>query len=125
MSLRRRVHAPQLIAVGVSGLGIGWLTGVSASPVISIVLASILAVSTAVIATLAGLDARPESDFCPSTLKPNAWPVAVLIIGVICGAMIGIRTRVNEWIGPGPAQIARRWRAAGLNLSTEAIVKRV
>jgi hypothetical protein len=118
-------RARQLIAIGLSGIGLGWLTGLSASPVISIVLTSVFAVATGVITALSSIDQPKDGQTKGPLHRADAWPVAVLLLAIVFGSMVGIRARVNEWIGDSPSRIARRWRSEGLPLSTDAIVKQL
>jgi hypothetical protein len=125
MSISKRPQIPRLAAVCLSGIGVGWLTGVSASPVVAVLLASVLAVATSVVTTLSGIEVSADGEPHQTKPRPDPWPIAVLILSVVCGSLIGIRARVNEWLGQSPAEIERKWQTAGLSLTTEDIVKRL
>lgn len=96
------------LALLVAGLGIGWLTGLSLTPVIGTVLTSILG---AVGGAAAGLTVLGSD-------KPKyhtSWPVALLIIGIAAGGPLGILARTNNLFGPMFAdseETAERQRAA-------------
>ena len=77
----------------VAGLGIGWLTGLSVSPVVGTVLTSILGAVAGVVAGLTILDMEKPKLY-------NPWPVALLILGIALGSPLGILARTNDLFGP-------------------------
>jgi hypothetical protein len=94
----------------VTGLGIGWLTGLSASPVVSIVITSLTGSAAAIVAVLSGLKDEPDDDGALEKDKPSPlrWqvdpaPVALLVIGLLLGALAGIWIRTHNWLSPPPA----------------------
>lgn len=84
-----------------SGVLIGFLTGLSVSPVTSIVLTSVVAVVVATTSAVAAItskagDSNPDARAWPEV---NPMPVAVLLVGITAGSMIGIFTRSHDWLG--------------------------
>ena len=63
----------------VAGVGIGWLVGLSVSPVVGIVVTGLVAAGAAVASILAGGEPTALARF-PS--RHAVWPLAVLIIGM-------------------------------------------
>lgn len=111
---RLTVHSSVLI----SGLGMGWLVGLSVSPVISIVITSITGAVAAVITALSGLEEKAKWSVSPV-------PLALLVVGLAIGSGVGIRTRNLDWFGRNLAAEAVMWEAAGLTLDKSEIVQRM
>lgn len=107
-----------LLAIGV---GIGWLIGLSVSPVVSIVITSITGSAAAIIATLSGLedkDDKPEETNKGQTFR-HRWnidplPLATLVFGILVGSAIGIWARNHSWLGSQVESEVTQWRRAGL-----------
>jgi hypothetical protein len=89
---------PQLAWTVVIGVGVGWLAGLSASPVIATVLASLLGLAGGVVAAAQGID----KDLRPSSILAgvDARPVAALVLGVALGAPLGILARTYDLFEP-------------------------
>jgi hypothetical protein len=115
---RPRPHAftiTQAIAVFVSGLGIGWLVGLSASPVVSGVIASLLGVAAGVVTTFRGASASSAKSFIT-----DARPVAILVVGVALGATVGVTVRTHDLLSP-PAKLEQ---AAQSTVSKDNLISR-
>jgi hypothetical protein len=85
----------QLLSVLVIGAGIGWLAGLSISPVIGTVLASLLGVAGGIVAGVHSV-ARTQGD--GGTVAPmsiDARPAALLVLGISLGAPFGIIARTH------------------------------
>lgn len=135
-----------------SGLGVGWLVGMSVSPVLHIVVASIVACVAAVVSGLAGVkalsgvvnDSRSADDgkqtgaqtlsaqndrtgmLVPARARStvvDARPIGLLLLGIGAGSCFGIYARTNEWLGPDLNHVTSRWSKTGL--SQAAIAQRV
>lgn len=113
-----------------SGAGIGWLAGLSVSPIIAQILSTILGVLAAVLAVLSGVkwsadqkDAAPyeqgsapaEKDVLQKISTVSAVPAGVLIIGLVIGSMLGMTARTHDWFGFDPAGETERWTGLGLD----------
>jgi hypothetical protein len=117
MPIKDRKHnALQVGALIVTGLGIGWLAGLSASPVVSIVITSVTGSAAAVVAALSGL----KSD---TTDKPQPWkidpmPLGLLILGLIIGSLMGLYLRTHNALSPSALTLSEeitQWTNAGLD----------
>lgn len=108
-----------------SGLGLGWLMGLSVSQVLYIIVTSILTLVVGVTSTLADLNvANHEANSSSSgngikgklnsQVKATPFPIAILIIGLVIGASFGVYARTNEWLGPNVQSFVRKWQATGL-----------
>lgn len=101
-------RASVIIALVVTGLGIGWLVGMSVSPVISIVITSLSGAAAVVIAVFSGVReklANPKM----STSAIGRWlklvtpvPVMWLVIGIVAGTCLGVWARTHNWLGCEP-----------------------
>lgn len=124
---RRIVGIGNVIGLFASGLGLGWLVGLSVSPVLQVIVASIIALAVAATSALAGL--KPESDttassgaegkgssprFVPSGLRVSLLPLTLLIVGIATGASAGIFTRTNNLLGLMPEISSKRWSGTGI-----------
>ena len=92
--------AGQICALLIAGFGIGWLAGLSLSPVVSTLLAGIMSVVGGVVAGLASAGsevARP---------RVNAWPAAILVLGVAMGSPAGIVARSHNLFGRATVEAA-------------------
>jgi hypothetical protein len=93
------------IALAVSGIGIGWLVGLSASPVTATVIAALMALVATSVGLIAGLRPTEESPlFLPGGAKfvreASAVPVAIVIMSIAAAAPVGIAARAYHWFGP-------------------------
>ena len=113
----------------ISGIGIGWLAGLSVSPVIAQILSTILGVLAAVLAVLSGVkwtadqkDGEPGEQGSPPAGKHalqkinmvSAVPAGILIVGLVFGSMLGMTARTHDWFGFDPAGEIDRWTGLGL-----------
>lgn len=84
------------IAFLVLGLGVGWITGLSMSPVVAPVLGTVLGVASAVVAAAAGVNVR-DREVIPKQVDP--WPLVFLVVGLSLGAPMGVVVREHGWLG--------------------------
>ena len=118
----------------ISGLGLGWLVGLSVSPVIQIILTSLIAIIVTLSGALAGISATqpgndPQEDnkkrrSLSSALDP--LPIMCLVMGLAAGSSLGVYARTNDWLGAASKPqkpFAEEWSDTGL--SKEEITKRV
>jgi hypothetical protein len=113
------------IAVALAGLAIGWIAGLSVSPVVSSIMAALLAIGVAVVAALAGLPGnspQPRTDeenanarTSNSNVAVNPIPVAVFTVCLALGASFGVYVRSNHWLAPVPTlAVVNQWSSLGL-----------
>jgi len=122
----------------VSGAIIGWLVGLSASPTVQVVITSILAIIGGLLGALAEIK-RPETGGEASPLgegvgsgalvpvpvspKLSPVPIALLLIGVFLGSLLGLRARTHDWFGAEPQPLINKWKSTGLK--DEEIARRL
>ena len=80
------------LSLVVAGLGLGWLVGLSLTPVIGAVLTSLLGLVAGVVAGLSVLSTDKVKIY-------NTWPMALLILGIAVGASAGVLARTNDLLG--------------------------
>jgi hypothetical protein len=84
--------------LSVIGLGIGLLAGLSVSPVLSIVLTSLVgaaATFTAVFGNYIGARTRSLPEVSQKKLDTHPAPLAVLVVTLVVGALVGLYSRVH------------------------------
>jgi len=97
-----------VLLLGASGLGIGWLVGMSVSPVLAVVVTSLLAAAAAAASVLSGIQ-KSETD-----RSLNVIPVFVLILGIVAGSVVGVLTRTRSWLSAptdDPTPTVLKWSA--------------
>jgi hypothetical protein len=97
-----------MLLLGASGLGIGWLVGMSVSPVLAVVVTSLLAAAAAGASVLSGIQ-RSETD-----RSINIVPVFVLVLGIVVGSVAGVLTRTHSWLSAptdDPTPTVLKWSA--------------
>ncbi len=113
--------------IGIIGLGIGWLAGLSLSPVIANIIATVVTAAAAIVAAIGGLEEKavtPADSTSPAAdgnhlpdnskgvesriaktvdavgrLHVNPWPLAVLFIGLFFGTSAGNWARAHDIFG--------------------------
>jgi hypothetical protein len=98
-------------ALMVCGLGVGWLIGLSISPVVAVAVTAVMTVVVGLAGALAGLE-QPHADGQRPSLRSqslNPTPLMVLVIGIVAGSGLGITARANAWLSPTVDQVAKRW----------------
>jgi hypothetical protein len=110
------------LSLVITGFGIGWLVGLSVSPVVSVVITSVTGSAAAVIAAMSGIEGKEDKPedadkVQTSEFKWNVtpFPIAMLVIGLIVGSTFGILARNHNWMGSGLSSELERWTNAGLD----------
>lgn len=106
-----RAPAGELAMAGLVGLGVGYIIGLTITPVMTIVVGSMMSLVTCASGILAGL--RPaftdkveithtSAKGRGSRLSPiSLYPIAFIIIGMAIGTTAGIWTRTHNLLGSG------------------------
>jgi len=91
-------------AIWTAGVAVGWLTGLSVSPVLATVLASVLGILAGAVTSIRSpRRSREKRDILIHL--PLAVPVGLLMTGIAAGAPLGIVARTHRWFEPPPQQI--------------------
>lgn len=116
------------------GLGIGWLTGLSSSPVVNLVIAGVIGLVTAFNGSQAvQADKKDESQLPMKSYRPNLTygHLAIVVAGIIVGSSAGVLARTHEWLGAAifPLNSTAQSREidfwVGQNLDKEFVVNRL
>ena len=97
-----------ITALVVTGFGIGWLAGLSVSPVVSIVLTMVTGSVATIIAALSGVKEEfLKAEAQPTVLKRllaavTPVPLAWLVVGLLIGSSWGLWARTHNWFSPDP-----------------------
>lgn len=91
----------QLFSLLIVGLSIGWLAGLSVSPVIASILASVVGIAGGIVAGARSLS-RDSSSGSPSgsLTQLDARPAAALVLGIALAAPLGIVARTHGVFEP-------------------------
>ena len=117
------------LCVAASGAAIGWLAGLSVSPVIQVTITSLLTVLVSLTSALASINLS-GTDAGASEERPrrrvlslvSPAPVALLVVALACGASVGAYARSNDWLGASASRIAKEWKETGLS-RTEILLR--
>ncbi len=117
------------------GVGIGWLIGLSVSPVVSIVITAVTGSAAAIIAALSGLEDKPDEGQAANRPKPpllrwniDPLPLMLLVVGILLGSLLGIKARNDGWLGTDLSIEVKKWTDAGLveaGFTQEELVRRL
>jgi hypothetical protein len=93
---------PEAVYLLIVGLGVGWLTGLSTSPVIAGVLSSIMGIAGGVVVGLRSIGKDSSSTDVGNNEKSqvSALPAALLVIGIALAAPLGILARTYHVFEP-------------------------
>lgn len=102
-----------LLGLVLSGLSLGWLMGMSVTPVVKDVLMAVLAVVTTFLTAFAGISGNKQADNdnpIISRMKSfDAFPVGVFLVFLALGSVVGVLTRTNAVLGPSHRWLGKRW----------------
>lgn len=135
-----------LLCLLFSGLALGWLVGLSISPVIQTILSALIALLVSVSTALASISnaetgpaekadlARNDStagseDPAPANARKllrsqvDPIPVMFMVIGLACGSTVGVLGRTHNWLGARNNILVEEWKDTGL--SAKEITTRV
>jgi hypothetical protein len=137
-----KIPLKHLIAISISGLGIGFLVGLSASPVVNGLIAGIVSLAAGIVSALCGvrletskpseasgaenqnLDVASQSSDSGSTTRVTPVPIAFLVVSIVLGSILGIGARTQEWFAESPDHLAEKWQKS-TGLSKEIIAQRL
>ncbi len=123
--MQKRAAGPNTSLIGayllITGMGIGWLIGLSVSPVVSIVITTVTASAATIIAALSGLEDKPDEGKEANRQKPlllrwnvDPLPLMLLVVGIFLGSLLGIKARNAGWLGTDLSIEVKKWTDEGL-----------
>lgn len=89
-------HAISLVIIGI---GVGWLTGLSISPVVAGLLSSIIGAVLVLAAILSGFSYGDNASPIKNVSDISPVPFALLMVGIILGTSSGIWVRTHNVLG--------------------------
>ena len=89
-------HAISLVIIG---FGVGWLTGLSISPVVAALLSSIIGAVLVLAAVLSGFSYGDNASLIKNVSDISPVPFALLMVGIIAGTSSGIWVRTHNVLG--------------------------
>jgi hypothetical protein len=103
---KKWAHGGRAACIVISGSCVGYLAGLSVSPVAGVVLSGVVAVVVALTSALAGLgteipssEATAKSPVRRTPMAVNPVPVTLLLLGIVAGSTTGIWSRTHDWLG--------------------------
>lgn len=117
------------VTILITGTALGWLIGMTASPVTQGVIATLLAAIVGLVTALAGMkfdQTRPDALGADTRNRIfikgiDPLPVMALVLGIALGAALGIYTRSHNLLGSeadagiDPAQVIAKYAPLGLD----------
>lgn len=114
-----------LVAAGITGLAVGCLVGLSASPTVQAVLSVVMGSVAAIIAAISGIDegaiskavdkvlpnddrlenddvakgTSNRADLSSDRRSMNPWPLAIFVLFLLVGSGFGLFARTHNWLG--------------------------
>lgn len=114
--VQRKYHTG--LSLIIIGFGVGWLAGLSVSPVVSTIITSLVGVVITLISALSGLKALEtpsEKEKSHSRWQVDPVPIAFLVGGIVIGSIAGISARTQDWFGSDVQTDMQRWKKMGMD----------
>lgn len=104
MSPSRKKRIANTIYLLFASLAVGWMVGSSISPVVQVVVSSLIAILVTIAALASGLSEKADEtagsrDYIKRIANINLFPVAVLCVALAIGAASGIFIRTHNYLG--------------------------
>lgn len=107
-----------IVAIGAS---LGWLSGLSSSPLLSVAMPVLVTLITSMLAAFR-LISKPATD-APAAI--SAYTIAVFTVGLAGGASLGTMARLDDWLAPDPAHAIEQWNRWRDVIPHDEVVRRV
>jgi hypothetical protein len=99
-----------IIALILCGASIGWMIGLSVTPVIQGILTTIFSFIIVVLGLIAGVESTDKFKVGNYIKNINLLPVGIFFLFLSIGAAVGIYTRTNDYLGVNPERYFVRWK---------------
>jgi hypothetical protein len=117
-----RITKSTILFVLVSGGCLGWLTGLSLSPAVHVVIGATVGLVGTIVSALSGVVVKnPEKEelgkpptLASSDLKISPIPIAVFMLGLALAAPLGILARTHEWFSQPLEKRVEAWEKLGI-----------
>lgn len=111
-------NSVMIVAIGAS---IGWLSGLSTSPLLSVAVPVLLTLIASALAAVRMIR-NPAADPPPAI---SIYAIAVFSFGLAAGATLGTMARLGDWFAPDPVHAIERWARWRDIVPHEEVVRRV
>jgi hypothetical protein len=88
----------------ITGFGIGWISGLSVSPVAPTLVASVIGMAAGALVAYRAVT-KPDGDKPAMRVPFDAVPLGLVVLGLSCGVPTGIGVRTHDLLGFAPAPV--------------------
>jgi ATP/ADP translocase len=99
-----------IVALILCGASIGWMIGLSVTPVIQGILTTIFSFIIVVLGLIAGVESTDKFKVGNYIKNINLLPVGIFFLFLSIGAAVGIYTRTNDYLGVDTDRYFVRWK---------------
>ena len=123
-------------ALLLAGFGLGWLMGLSTTPLVATIFSALLASAAAILGALGGVETQKNAEANAEqandagsgglprwNTRINPLPLAFLALGIVIGSIFGVRARNFNWLGSDVANEVQKWTDTGL--TEKAVAERL
>lgn len=121
-NINKTPHKYLIIYLFILGISLGWLVGMSASPVLAIILGSIISLIATIVSVLTGINfntstqkSESEENQKPFQKNINIAPLSFLVLFIALGTALGLFCRTNDIFGIQPNIFANKWKGSGFD----------
>lgn len=107
------------------GAVVGWLTGLSVSPVVGVVITTVIGILVGAAGTFAGISQEIGSENRKRLRYEDFAPIGLLLVGIAIGSVVGVSARTHSWLSPTIDEILNQWSAPNVELDRKEIAKRL
>lgn len=101
-----------LLALLIIGFTIGWLVGMSTSPIVAVLVTALLSIVTAIV----GIRSKDTAEI--KIISP--FQISIICIGLLIGAHVGVIYRTHDLLGYSTQLQIQKWNAEELIEESEA-----
>ena len=103
-----------IVALILCGASIGWMIGLSVTPVIQGILTTVFSFIIVVLGLIAGVEPTDKFRVGNYIKNINLLPVGIFFLFLSIGAAVGIYTRTNDYLGVNPDRYFKKWEKYGV-----------
>jgi hypothetical protein len=103
-----------LVALILCGGSIGWMVGMSASPIIQGILTTVFSFVIILLGVVAGIESNSVLKIKTLSKDISLLPIGVFFLFLSLGSAGGIYTRTNDYLGIQPERYYKKWEAYGM-----------
>lgn len=105
------------------GISLGWLIGLSISPIIGGVITSIISLLISIYVVFTGItdSSKSNNNLLRNIKNINLLPLALLMTSIALGSSSGVYLRTNDVLGLDPSTFIEKWKET--NIQPEELAK--